>query len=144
MDWNSPRVCRRAGMPSLLALILLASPVDVVAQPKPADEVRVATLIKQLGDRDFSTRRGAFQRLAKIGNGSREQLEKALNDADPEIRLRRSTARSDQTRRDLGPESDHPGGRWTARGGYPARARQAEWEQDPRGRPVRNVCRERT
>ncbi len=88
MDWNSPRVCRCAGTPGLVLLAVLLMPPQAAAQPAPRDDVRVATLIKELGDRDFSIRRGAYDRLAKLGTGSREQLERALVDADPEIRLR--------------------------------------------------------
>jgi hypothetical protein len=86
MDWNSSRVCRHAGLPGLALLLLLAAS-PAAAQPVPA-EPRVATLIKDLGDRNFDTRRDAFLRLAKLGTVGREELQRALESEDPEIRLR--------------------------------------------------------
>ncbi len=94
MDWISPRVCRLAGIPGFVALSLFLWPSRLAADP-PAEnapaaetEVRVARLIKDLGARDFSTRRSAHQQLSKLPTDSRRQLEKALEDPDPEIQLR--------------------------------------------------------
>jgi hypothetical protein len=94
MDWISPRVCRLAGIPSIVALSLFLWPSPLRADPpgenapSAQSEVRVARLIKDLGARDFSTRRSAHQQLSKLSAESRPQLEKALEDPDPEIRLR--------------------------------------------------------
>ena len=94
MDWISPRVCRLAGIPGSVVLLLLLWPGPVAADPPEAavpstePEVRVARLIKDLGARDFSTRRSAHQQLSKLGAESHRQLEKALEDPDPEIQLR--------------------------------------------------------
>jgi hypothetical protein len=54
----------------------------------PPPEVRVARLIKDLGARDFPQRESAQAQLRRLGSQSRQQLEKALQDADPEVRLR--------------------------------------------------------
>ncbi|MEX0677817.1 MAG: hypothetical protein WD063_12120 [Pirellulales bacterium] len=92
MDWISPRVW--AGIPGCAAFLLLLGRPLVAADPPTGDkpreraEVRVARLIKDLGARDFPTRSGAHQQLSKLGPHSRGQLEKALEDPDPEIRLR--------------------------------------------------------
>ena len=89
MDWISPRVW--AGIPGCAALLLLPWPPLVAADPSTGDkpreraEVRVARLIKDLGARDFPTRSGAHQQLSKLGPDSRGQLEKALEDPDPEV-----------------------------------------------------------
>jgi hypothetical protein len=96
MDWISPRVCRSAGIAPGVAVLLLLSPAQVAAQepgganPSARAEVRVARLIKELGDRDFTTRASAHDQLSKLGPESRAQLENALKDADPEVRLRAS------------------------------------------------------
>lgn len=92
MDWNSPRVCRCAGIPGLVVFLVLWAP-PAAAQPRSAQpgsvaEPRVATLIKDLGDRDYGTRRGAYLQLARLGTQGREELELALKSNDPEIRLR--------------------------------------------------------
>jgi hypothetical protein len=92
MDWISPRVCRLAGIAASLVLLLL--PVRVAAQPPAAEEkpaaaeVRVARLIKDLGAGNFTTRNSAHGQLSKLGPESLPQLEKALHDSDPEVRLR--------------------------------------------------------
>ncbi len=93
MDWISPRVCRCAGMPACLALAVFLSPAAARGQTPPdaappEAPVRVARLIKDLGNDDFAVRRSATQRLARLGPDSRPQLEAALDDADPEVRLR--------------------------------------------------------
>ncbi|REK09084.1 MAG: hypothetical protein DWQ37_19715 [Planctomycetota bacterium] len=67
---------------------MLLFPTLLAAQPPEGPEVRVARLIKELSDADFTTRRTAYQRLAKLGTQGREQLQAAARDADPEVRLR--------------------------------------------------------
>ena len=94
MDWISPRVCRSAGMAAGVTVLLLLSPDRVAADPpqEPAApagaEVRVARLIKDLAASDFTTRNSAHEQLSKLGSKSRQQLQQALTDPDPEVRLR--------------------------------------------------------
>jgi hypothetical protein len=73
-------------MPIGIALVLWASPA-AAQEPQPP-EARVARLVKELGARDFSTRSSAHEQLSKLGAEGRAQLEKALADKDPEVRLR--------------------------------------------------------
>jgi hypothetical protein len=70
-----------------LALAAVFSPV-VAQQPDARDELRVARLVKDLGDAEFSTRASAFEQLAKTGAAGRAALEQAAADPDPEVRLR--------------------------------------------------------
>ncbi len=86
MDGKSPRVWRPARIVVAPLAVLLI--LEQAAFPQPPEPVRVAALIKDLGDSDFATRRGAYQRLAKLGAAGRAELEKSLTAADPEIRLR--------------------------------------------------------
>ncbi len=88
MDWISLRVCRTAGMPGLIALVVFACDSGLRADPPAQGEIRVARLIRQLGSSDFSERQAADDQLAKLGHQSRSQLEQALSDDDVEIRLR--------------------------------------------------------
>jgi hypothetical protein len=87
MDWISPRVRRLAGLPLGMALFVGAWAGNLAAQDAPP-AARVAGLIKDLGARDFTTRSTAHQQLSKLGPAGRAQLEAALGDADPEVRLR--------------------------------------------------------
>jgi len=87
MDWMSPRRCRSIG-PLVFLAFLCGPPQASLAQDAEPPQVRVARLITDLGDRDFTTRRSAFDRLARLGSESRVQLERALSDSDPEVRLR--------------------------------------------------------
>lgn len=93
MDWISPRRRQTAGAATLVALCLLASSFPAAAQnaEQPAGSqppARVARLIKELGADDFAARRRAHQQLSKLPAADRPQLERALDDPDPEIRLR--------------------------------------------------------
>lgn len=88
MDGISPRVCRRAGTPIAIALALAASPAALLAEEPPPPVARTARLVKELGARDFGTRVRAEGELSKLGSQSRAELEKALGDKDPEVRLR--------------------------------------------------------
>jgi hypothetical protein len=58
-----------------------------VAQ-EPADSLRVASLIRQLGSESYPERTKAHHELAKLGGLPREQLQEALKHAEPEVRLR--------------------------------------------------------
>jgi hypothetical protein len=88
MDWISPRVCRDSGRPLGIVLALFVFPAIAAAQPPEPTQLRVARLIDDLKASDFDTRRRAFARLERIGPESREQLEAAARDSDPEVRLR--------------------------------------------------------
>ncbi len=68
MDWISPRVCRLAGMPGCIAIVLTLSPGVASGQPPEPTGMRVARLIKDLGDRDFVTRRGALRTAGQAGH----------------------------------------------------------------------------
>ena len=54
----------------------------------PADEIRVARLVRQLGSEEYAERTAADEELAALGPGVRASLEQAAQDADPEVRLR--------------------------------------------------------
>jgi hypothetical protein len=92
MDWISPRVCRRAATAGIAATALFLWFRPLLADPPVGDgaptEVRVARLIKDLGARNFTERESAQVQLRKLGGQTRAQLEQALHDADPEVRLR--------------------------------------------------------
>jgi hypothetical protein len=92
-----PLVCGLVSFVELLA----ASPWRLVAQPPAGGlqppvaqaphatgEIRVARLIRQLGADSFSTRDQADEALAALGPGARKELEAAIADPDPEVRLR--------------------------------------------------------
>ena len=85
MDWISLRVCRIAGMSSLISIAWMATSP---AAPPERGEIRVARLIRELGASDYSKRQQADEELAALGRESRESLEKALSDPDVEVRLR--------------------------------------------------------
>jgi hypothetical protein len=70
----------------LAASLLLCTTIK--GEEVPNESIRVANLVKDLGDADFATRRGAYQRLAKLGAIPRTELEQSLTHADPEVRLR--------------------------------------------------------
>lgn len=53
-----------------------------------ADENRIKTLVKQLGDDDFSKREDASQQLIAIGGRARAALRQAVNDPDVEVKRR--------------------------------------------------------
>lgn len=66
------------------AAVLAQPPGDAAGEP----QLRIARLIRQLGSATYRERREATQELAALGLESREQLEAAARDDDPEIRLR--------------------------------------------------------
>ncbi len=69
----------------------IAAPLAAQEAPKPAPQpvpVRVAKLIRDLGSPSYTKRETATQALSDIGATSREGLEAALQDSDPEVRLR--------------------------------------------------------
>ena len=74
--------CWWLGVP---AIAWCASPL--AAQSLPAD-VRVARLVRTLGSAQSDDRETATLELQDIGRHGRQQLEQALVDADPEVRLR--------------------------------------------------------
>jgi hypothetical protein len=86
MDGKSPRVCRSFGMP-LVGILLLGADV-LAAEPQERGEVRVARLIRNLADTNFSNRQSADDELARLGSQTRAQLEQALKHDDVEVRLR--------------------------------------------------------
>lgn len=88
MDGISPRVWRPARSLAAALAVCVSVSDATVAQPPATEPVRVANLVKDLGDANFATRRGAHQRLAHLGAAGRAELEKSLASADPEIRLR--------------------------------------------------------
>ena len=76
-------------MPRLAVLIL----VLVCAAPAFAqDDTRVSALITQLGDEDWATRERASRELVGIGDPARKALREALENDDPEVRVRASDA----------------------------------------------------
>jgi hypothetical protein len=68
-----------------LATVLFAP--DLSAQP-PADEPRVARLVRELGADSFAVRSQASEELAKLGVTARGEIELATRSDDPEVRLR--------------------------------------------------------
>lgn len=86
MDWISPRSRRRCTLASAIATLLVA--VTRAEEPDAARELRVARLIRNLADTDFTRRQAADDELAALGQQSRAQLEAALKDPDVEVRLR--------------------------------------------------------
>jgi len=86
MDGKSPRVCRSFGMP-LVSILLLGADV-LAAEPQERGEVRVARLIRNLADTNFSNRQAADDELAGLGSQTRNQLQQALKHDDVEVRLR--------------------------------------------------------
>jgi hypothetical protein len=76
-------------MPRLAVLILMLTfACPVFAQ----DDARVAGLITQLGDEDWATRERASRELVGIGDPARKALREALENDDPEVRVRASDA----------------------------------------------------
>lgn len=86
MDGRPPRVCRWFGGP-LLGILLLTALVPA-AEPPDRGEVRVARLIRNLADTNFSKRQAADDELAGMGGQTRAQLQQALTHDDVEVRLR--------------------------------------------------------
>jgi hypothetical protein len=88
MDWISPRAGAIAGMRCLAALAIFASGAATGAEPAERSAVRVARLIRELGDADYSRRQAADEQLSNLGPIGRTQLEQALSSGDVEVRLR--------------------------------------------------------
>ena len=77
-------------MPRLAVLILaLVCAVPVFAQD---DAPSVDALVKDLSSEDWATRERATRSLVGLGDDAREGLRKALEDTDPEVRVRASNA----------------------------------------------------
>lgn len=73
---------RPAGAP--LAASPQSSAASASAQAAPTAD-RIQQLIRQLGDKRFTTRRAAATELRQIGAESFDQLHTATNDSDPEV-----------------------------------------------------------
>jgi len=65
---------------------LVAAP-HLAGQP-PADEPRVARLVRELGADSFAVRTQATDELAKLGTAARREIVAATQSDDPEVRLR--------------------------------------------------------
>jgi hypothetical protein len=76
----------RAVLAAAPAVLALALPMAAAAQQ--VDEIRVARLIRRLGSDSFIDRDSANDELATLGPATRRQLEQAVDDPDPEVRLR--------------------------------------------------------
>lgn len=50
--------------------------------------IRIARLIKRLGDESAASREAALEELARLGAAAKPQLQEAASDPDPEVRLR--------------------------------------------------------
>jgi hypothetical protein len=74
--------CWWLGVP---AIFWCASPL---AAQSPRTDIRVARLVRTLGAAQSADREGATLELRELGRQSRPQLEQALVDDDPEVRLR--------------------------------------------------------
>lgn len=66
-------------------MVWLAASVGVGQEPSP--EIRVARLVKQLGSSAYELRTSARDELARLGPTARQQLEKAIADPEPEVRI---------------------------------------------------------
>jgi hypothetical protein len=79
-----------AGRPisALFTAIVLFLRLPTLWAQSPADEPRVARLVRQLGAAESQTRASAESALADLGADSRAVLEQALVADDPEVRLR--------------------------------------------------------
>jgi hypothetical protein len=74
---------------SLLCFFLLPFHCSSIADEPAADpNIRVARLVARLGSESFEERQRAERELAKLGNGSRRELEAATASDDAEVRLR--------------------------------------------------------
>lgn len=74
-------------LPPVLSVAVLLSTTRLSAEP-PGGDVRIASLIHQLGSADYIERTQANENLAEVGSAARAQLEAAARDQDAEIRLR--------------------------------------------------------
>jgi len=74
---------------TLAANCLLSTPAASAQQPiDEPTHVRVARLIDRLGDEDFARRAAADEELARLGSQAREQLQRATESEDTEVRVR--------------------------------------------------------
>jgi hypothetical protein len=74
-------------MLSALVAVAIVAVSDLSAQ-EPADEIRVARLVRELGADSFAVRTQASDELAKLGPAARREVEQATRSDDPEVRLR--------------------------------------------------------
>ena len=81
----SRRFLRRAVSAALPAVLVLVLPAAVAAQQP--DEIRIARLIRGLGSDSYLDRDRAHDELASLGPAARRQLEQAVENPDPEVRL---------------------------------------------------------
>src|SRR5579884_2510033 len=79
------RLCQ---LPLLCLVGLPSALLSAAAPPAGPSSARVARLIGQLGDDDFSVREAATARLMRAGEAELPALHKALASADPEVRRR--------------------------------------------------------
>ncbi|HKB04740.1 MAG TPA: TIGR03067 domain-containing protein, partial [Gemmataceae bacterium] len=79
----------RTGTLSLVAVGLALAVVAAVADPhKDAAPDRIATLVRQLGDKEYAKREAATKELDAIGEPARDALKAAVGGSDAEIRQR--------------------------------------------------------
>ncbi len=85
MDWRSLRL----GVAATMGSVCLPLPLVAAADPaSDAPQLRVARLIRNLGDADYARRQAADEELAGLGSQSRQQLQQAVESTDLEVRLR--------------------------------------------------------
>src|SRR5213596_2613184 len=65
---------------------VLAAAISVATAQDESPQVRVARLIPLLGSRTYAERHLATEELQRLGPAAREQLQKQIDSADPEIR----------------------------------------------------------
>ena len=71
-----------------LTVLLFSLPGSFTKAQTPADDLRVARLVRQLGAAEADARQSAQKALLELGGGSRARLQQALANDDPEVRLR--------------------------------------------------------
>ena len=72
---------------SALCAVAMAAGSHLSAQ-EPADEIRVARLVRELSGDSFAIRTQATDELVKLGPAARQEVEQATRSDDPEVRLR--------------------------------------------------------
>lgn len=85
-----PKRLHELGLPGMEGLLdrLYPETAPKAKEAPAAREEEVRTLVKQLGDEEFRSREQATERLIAIGRQHREQLVKAADNDDAEVRLR--------------------------------------------------------
>jgi hypothetical protein len=75
-------------LPAIVVGVALVGLMSAPAAKAESEAAKIAKLIEQLGDDSFETRQAATEALDKIGKPALGALEKALTNADSEIRKR--------------------------------------------------------